>query len=270
MKEQRMETNQILCGDCIEILKEIPDNCVDAVVTSPPYNKTGYRDGHIDTSKTTGKFYRWGKSKIDYDAYSDNISETKYQAWQVCVLDECYRILKPSGSVFYNHKVRRYQNKVSHPVLWCDKSKLLLYQQIIWNRQGSCDNNTAYCTPITELIFWLVKSLPVVYKDQAQYKSEVWTFPPAINSSHPAPYPLDLPQNCIQLSTKQDMVVLDPFCGSGTTCVAAKMLGRNYIGIDISSDYCRIARQRLEAVDTGVPVKEQRIGQMALFENKDV
>ena len=64
--------------------------------------------------------------------------------------------------------------------------------------------------------------------------------------------------------TSQDLI-LDPFCGSGTTCVAAKMLGRRYIGIDISPEYCEIARSRLEAVDTGVPVKEQRKGQIPLF-----
>jgi DNA modification methylase len=66
-------------------------------------------------------------------------------------------------------------------------------------------------------------------------------------------------------SRKGDFI-LDPFCGSGTTCVAAKMLGRRYIGIDISPEYCEIARQRLEAVDTGVSPKEQRQGQKALFE----
>lgn len=60
-------------------------------------------------------------------------------------------------------------------------------------------------------------------------------------------------------------LVVDPFCGSGTTCLAAKKLGRRYIGIDISSEYCEIARERLEAVDTGVPVKEARKGQGALF-----
>ena len=60
-------------------------------------------------------------------------------------------------------------------------------------------------------------------------------------------------------------LIIDPFCGSGTTCVAAKMLGRNYIGIDISPDYCEIARQRLEAIDTGVPVAEAKAGQLPLF-----
>ena len=69
----------------------------------------------------------------------------------------------------------------------------------------------------------------------------------------------------VEKATKPTDIILDPFCGSGTTCVAAKMLGRNYIGIDISEEYCKIARERLEAVDTGVPVKEARAGQMALF-----
>ena len=80
---------------------------------------------------------------------------------------------------------------------------------------------------------------------------------------HPAEKPLSL---IGRLAQKHDAdLILDPFCGSGTTCVAAKMLGRRYIGIDISEEYCQIARQRLEAVETGVPVKEQNKGQMALF-----
>ena len=66
-------------------------------------------------------------------------------------------------------------------------------------------------------------------------------------------------------SVKPSDIILDPFCGSGTTCVAAKMLGRSYIGIDISDEYCQIARERIRAVDTGVPVKEARAGQIGLF-----
>jgi len=59
--------------------------------------------------------------------------------------------------------------------------------------------------------------------------------------------------------------VLDCFCGTGTTCVAAKMLGRRYIGIDISEEYCRIARERLAAVDLGISIKDMNRGQLPLF-----
>ena len=149
---------------------------------------------------------------------------------------------------------------------WCLKSDLIFNQQIIWNRQGSCDNNINYCTPITEIILWFTKGFPNVYKKQSGNLSEIWTFAPDFGNSHPAPFPVILPKNCILLTTKSNNIVLDPFCGSGTTCVAAKMLGRNYIGIDISPEYCEIARMRLKAIETGVPVKEQKAGQKALFE----
>ena len=82
---------------------------------------------------------------------------------------------------------------------------------------------------------------------------------------HPTEKPLPLMIWCVENYSKPQDLILDPFCGSGTTCVAAKMLGRRYIGIDISEKYCQIARQRLEAVDTGVPVKEQIQGQQPLF-----
>ena len=85
---------------------------------------------------------------------------------------------------------------------------------------------------------------------------------PVESRKHPAEKPLELVSYILQ---KHDGLILDPFCGSGTTCVAAKMLGRRYIGIDISEEYCEIARKRLEAVETGVPVSEQKSGQMALF-----
>ena len=82
---------------------------------------------------------------------------------------------------------------------------------------------------------------------------------------HPAIFPEQLAIDHVRSWSNPDDVVLDIFSGSGTTCVAAKMLGRRYIGIDISEEYCNIARQRLEAVDTGVPVKEAQKGQGALF-----
>ena len=80
---------------------------------------------------------------------------------------------------------------------------------------------------------------------------------------HPNQKPLSL--MLYLLSKVEADLILDPFCGSGTTCVAAKMLGRRYIGIDISSSYVEIAKERLRAVETGISVKEARAGQLGLF-----
>jgi DNA modification methylase len=82
---------------------------------------------------------------------------------------------------------------------------------------------------------------------------------------HPCPKPIGPMKWLVNRLSNENNIVNDPLCGEGTTCVAAKMLGRNYIGIDISEEYCKIARQRLEAIDTGVPVREQKQGQRPLF-----
>lgn len=98
--------------------------------------------------------------------------------------------------------------------------------------------------------------------------TDVWDFPTvqAYPGKHPCEKPLAMMEHIIRSSSRSPgAVVLDCFCGTGATCKAAQNLGRRYIGIEISESYCETARQRLQAVDTGVPVKEQRAGQLALF-----
>jgi len=89
-----------------------------------------------------------------------------------------------------------------------------------------------------------MKSIP----DKSIDLKEVWEIPPRIDTEHPATFPIELCKRCIDACSNEKDVVFDPFCGSGTTCVAAKMLGRKYIGIDISEEYCEIARERLTQV----------------------
>jgi len=231
--------NKIICGDCLEVMKEIPDNSVDCVITSPPYNKTGFR-GRRDKSKGKG---RWRGSDIRYGNYLDDKNENEYKVWQVKILDECYRIIKDSGSIFYNHKIRRANGIASHPFEWIQKCKAIFYQQIIWDRGGSPDHNVNYLMPTTELIFWLTKNKPKVFKKKEI--GEVWRLNPDKNNLHPAPFPINLCGRIISLTTNPNDLILDPFLGSGTTAVAAKHLKRNFIGIEINPDYCKIAHKRL-------------------------
>lgn len=228
-------------GDCLDVLKTIPDNSIDLIVTSPPYNKVGLRNG----KKTGGK--RWSScgGNINYSFYDDNMEESEYQKWQIEILNECYRILKPSGSMFYNHKVRRYKGKGYFPS-WVLQTRLTFYQMIIWNRKSSVDANINYLNPTTELVFWLVKDKPKVFKKNGDYVNEVWDIVPKPFKKHPAPFPVELPQNCIKLCSDVYDVVLDPFMGSGTTGIACKKLNRNFIGIEIDENYYNVAKQRIE------------------------
>jgi modification methylase len=229
----------IINGDCLEYMKTLPDKSFDLVLTSPPYNKNGYR-GHRYNSKGAGK---WSGADIQYDNYNDDLEEQEYKNWQIDILNECHRILKDSGSMFYNHKVRRANNEASHPFEWIVKSNLKFYQQIIWDRGGSPDHNIGYCTPTTEIIFWLTKQIPKVFKKNEI--GEVWRINPDYGNEHPAPFPKELCGKIINLVTEESDTILDPFMGSGTTLVAAKMLGRKATGIEISENYCEIAKGRL-------------------------
>lgn len=237
--------NTVVQGDCLEGMKLIPDNSVDLVVTSPPYNKNGFR-GKRDTSKGKG---RWSGADIMYGDYGDDLSEDEYKDWQIKILNECFRVIKPTGSIFYNHKIRRANHKASHPFEWIGKSRCTFYQQIIWNRLSSCDGNIGYLTPITELLFWLTKEKPSVYQKIKGFDCEIWNFPPETNTKHPAPFPIKLTDICLQMTTKEDDIVLDPFMGSWTTARACKDLGRNFIGFELSEEYCKIGEKRLEQLN---------------------
>ncbi len=95
-----METNIIYNEDCLETLAKMEDNSIDLIVTSPPYNKNFY-------APSSGKSESWSAMRgrqIPYDVYNDSMSPQDYENWQKKIIAECLRVLKPTGSLFYNHK----------------------------------------------------------------------------------------------------------------------------------------------------------------------
>ena len=104
-----------------------------------------------------------------------------------------------------------------------------------------------YVFNTTERIYWLCKLKPTVYKQQvdAQYRTDVWAIPPERQQGHPAPFPEQLAENCILLTTAAGDRVYDPFAGSGTTLVVAERLGRHSQGTEIDPVYCDMAHRRL-------------------------
>ena len=105
-----METNRIIIGDTLTELKKLPADSIDMGVTSPPYNKGERHQG-------------WLVDNVLYDKAGDGKDEDEYQAEQVAVLDELYRIIKPGGAFFYNHKLRWERGWLRHPFAWVSRSK---------------------------------------------------------------------------------------------------------------------------------------------------
>lgn len=231
--------DKIIQGDALEILKKIDDNFVDLGITSPPYNKGEKHKG-------------WLVKNVKYNIASDNISEEIYQEQQTQVLNEIYRVTKPGGSFFYNHKTRWTQGKMLHPIEWLQKTKWTIRQEIIWDRMIAANIRGWRFWQIDERIYWLYKpingnKIGKELKSKHALLTSIWRFPPERKNGHPAPFPLLLPTRIIySILDGKKGVVLDPYIGSGTTCLAAILLGSNYIGIDISKEYVEDAENKLK------------------------
>lgn len=240
MKFPKDFANKIVCGDCVDVMKNIPDQSIDLVVTSPPYN-LGIRKTFGNTENWKGK---WNKSKLQaqgYDQHNDYMAEDKYIAWQKNVLAECFRTLKNDGAIFYNHKWR-VQNGLFQQRLEIVEG-LPLRQIIIWKKAGGINFNEGYFLPTYEVIYLIAKPDFKLAPKVNRY-GDVWEITQERGSWHPAPFPIELASRCVEAS--KGSIVLDPFIGSGTVAVAAKKLNKTYIGIDISEDYCKKARERIE------------------------
>ncbi|MCM8779495.1 MAG: site-specific DNA-methyltransferase [Candidatus Omnitrophica bacterium] len=231
--------NKIFQGDTLTVLKSLPDEIIDIGVTSPPYNKGEDKKG-------------WLVTNVKYSGATDKLPEEVYQQQQIDVLNEIYRITKSGGSFFYNHKIRWERGKLLHPMDWLRKTKWVIRQEIIWDRMIAGNIRGWRFWQVEERIYWLYKPkgkklIGEELKPKHALLTSIWRFPPEQKNPHPAPFPLALPIRAIySIMDEKKGVVLDPYCGSGTTLVAAKILGHGFIGIEISKEYVKFAEDRLE------------------------
>lgn len=229
-----MELDRIYCCDVLEGLRSLPDNSIDLIVTSPPYNK-GFYNKHKKRSKWD--FCKTKSRVIKYGDFDDTLQPDEYEKWQRDILTECCRVIKPTGSIFYNHKDILYEHNTIHPCFVYDYP---LKQVIVWDRGCTLSIDKSYFYPTTEYVYWIKKNADArVYFDRSNaiFQKNVWRLNPEKNNNHPAPFPLELPENCILACTKEGDIVLDPFMGSGTTARAAKKHGRHYIGFELNPEY---------------------------------
>jgi len=247
--EDMLGEGKLIEGDTLSVLEKIDDDVVNVGITSPPYNKQEKQKG-------------WLVKNVVYDAYKDAMPELEYQQNQVNVLNEIYRVTAPGGSFFYNHKIRWDRGNMYHPIDWLRKTKWTLKQEIIWDRVIAANIRGWRFWQVEERIYWLYKPIGN-YLIGKELKSgdakltSIWRGVPedGRKNPHPAPFPLWLPARVIIsiVDTETPGIVLDPYMGSGTTAVAAKLLGHRYIGIDRSEAYLKMTSDRLDNAASEMP-----------------
>ena len=246
MKEKYLNT--IKQGDCLELFKEIPDNSIDVTFADPPFNL-----------------------KKRYHSYKDSLEFKEYLEWCKKWISEMVRVTKPTGSIFV-HNIPKwltyYANflnefaEFKHWISWdaptapMGKSLQPSHYGILYYAKD-CNNSKYY-----EIRYPHKRCRKCGYllKDYGGKKSSLHPFGPLVSDvwtdihrikhnkyrdNHPCQLPIHLLERLILMSSDEGDIILDPFLGTGTTAIAAKRLGRNYIGFDIDTKYIGVSQQKL-------------------------
>ncbi|KKK44679.1 hypothetical protein LCGC14_3166720 [marine sediment metagenome] len=259
-----LPVNEIICGDCLEVMRDWPDKCVDLVLTDLPYGTTSNKwDSVIPFAPLWTEYLRICKPRAAFIFTASQPFTSLLISSQSDLFRHEWIWIKNRGSNFAN--TVREPMKEHESVLVFSRGKWV-YNKQMQARTGSgnarAKYNVAFRSQSENYRAFIGREKTNLSKLRVpsswqKFNTEV--------GLHPTQKPLSLGEYFIQNYSDKEHLILDNACGSATFCKAAQNLGRNYIGIDISSRYCQIARQRLEAVDTGVSVKEQNQGQIPLF-----
>ena len=267
-----IETNKIINGDCVEVMKTLPEGSVDLVVTSPPYN-----------------------ADIKYDVYDDGLSMDEYWKFTIDWLSQVFRVLKDDGRVAINVPIEMNVQERGGRILF-NAEFWMKMKEVGFQFFGMVDltEDSPHRVRQTAWGSWMSASSPYIYnpkecvilaykkdkkkltKGESQWMGETiqieqedgtfksklvyededkkefmnlvfgrWEYFADTKSLTKATFSMDIPTKAIKILTYKNDIVLDPFMGSGTTAVAAETLGRRWLGIELSSNYTEIARKRV-------------------------
>ena len=240
-----MRVNEIYHGDCLEVMAEFPSESVDLIFADPPFN-----------------------IGIQYDNTDDKREYEEYVAWSERWMDAAVRLLKGNGS-FYIAIGDEYAAEMR---MIARRKNLFLRNWIVWHYTFGQHQRRKFSRAHTHIFYWVrdkqnhtfnvddvrvPSARQTVYSDRranpkGRVPDDVWTFSRVCGTfkerqgRHPCQMPEALLERIVRASSNEGDLVLDPFCGTGTTPAVAQKFGRNYIGIDISPKYCELSRRRMQ------------------------
>ncbi|RED54279.1 modification methylase [Aestuariispira insulae] len=252
---KQLPTNEILVGDCIELMNQLPENSVDVVFADPPYNL-----------QLRGDLHRPNNSKVDAvdDAWDQFDDFAAYDQFTKAWMSAARRILKPNGTIWVigsYHNIFRVGNELQNQGFW-------LLNDVVWVKTNPMPNfKGKRFTNAHETLIWASKTEKSKYtfnyeamkasNDDLQMRSD-WVLPICTGHErlkgedgqkvHPTQKPESLLFRVLLSSTNPGDVVLDPFSGTGTTAAVAKRLGRKFIGLERDETYAAASRERLRQI----------------------
>jgi site-specific DNA-methyltransferase (adenine-specific) len=269
-----METGKIINGDCIKVMKTLSDGCIDLVVTSPPYNCGIKYDTHID-DLPMDKYWGWTREWLtetyrlikDDGRVSINIPyevNVQDRGGRVFFVSEFYQIMKEVGFKFFGivdlEEDSPHRSKTTAWGSWMSPSSpyiynpkecvILAYKKHHIKKVKGEPQWKGTPTEIEQEDGTLKKKIVYEEKDKKEFMELVfgqWNYFADTKSLTKATFSMDIPTKAIKILSYKNDVVLDPFAGSGTSCVAAEILDRRWIGIELSPDYAEISRKRIQS-----------------------
>lgn len=265
-----LSINKVINGDCLDGLKNLPENCIDMVITSPPY--------------FVGKEYNEGADYLNFHKVMEEWED--FSNWLIDIFKECQRVLKPSGKLAINIDDRHLGLKTygknltlpTHAKLIMNLKDHFDYKEmILWKKIRSSKTSGGAGMmmgsfgrfgspgeiPILQEVEYILlfrkdgnregitdsmrKDSSLTTEEFAKYAMQIWEVSPETNRIHPAPFPIEIPYRLIKLFTFKGDVILDPFMGSGTTAIAALSIDRNYYGFELETEFHKDCEQRIES-----------------------
>jgi site-specific DNA-methyltransferase (adenine-specific) len=230
----RFRTNGIYLGDALELLKEVPDDSVHLAVTDPPFA--------IDFRPQRNNYNRTGSRVVE--GYRE-IAPEDYLAFTKEWMGEVYRVLCPTGSLY----VFSGWNRLRDVLQALDETGFTTINHLIWKYQFGVFTMKRYVTSHYHILFAAKDPKRYFFSKAEHYPEDVWV----INREYwtgkrktPTKLPRALVKKILAFSSREGDLVLDPFLGSGTVAVAAKEMGRHYLGFEIVPEYYEMAMARVE------------------------